>query len=101
MIKRSSTIIIGSVLAGLIVACSTGEEVQVTEVCVDTEMTILPEVQCEGGGGNFIYTPGGSRIGAHGSKYVGSYTSAKPALAAIGRAPSSGGFGTHGGTAGG
>ena len=106
--KRSSTIIIGSVLAALTLACADdassdeAERSDVTEVCVDESQIILPEIECENGSGHgsFIYVPGSNYVGAHGSKYTGSYGVTKPASGTIGRVPSSGGFGTHAGTGG-
>jgi hypothetical protein len=105
-VKRSSTIIIGSVLAALTLACADGvdepEQSDVTEVCVDESQIILPEIECENGSGHgsFIYVPGSNYVGAHGSKYTGSYGVTKPPSGTIGRVPSSGGFGTHAGTGG-
>lgn len=103
--KRSSAVIVGSVLAALMLACTDGpgdEEVEVSgpadysEVCVDGQMTIFPEDECENGsdGRAFIYIPGGTYVGAHGSRYNGVYDVTKPP-GNIGRVPATGGFGTY------
>lgn len=108
--KRSSTVIIGSVFAALTLACAddaSGEEQTEqrsdhAEVCIDESQIIRPEIECENGSGHgsFIYVPGSNYVGAHGSKYTGSYSTVKPGSGSVGRVPSSGGFGTHAGTGG-
>lgn len=105
--KRTASITIGVILAGLMTGCaSEPDSTDYTEICVDRDMTRLPEDQCDddgdrAGGNGFIYISNGSSSPAYGSKYTGSsYTTTRPASGTIGRAPSSGGFGTHAGTAG-
>lgn len=103
--KRAASITIGVVLASLIAGCSDSEQPDYSEVCVDREMTILPEDQCDDDddrarGHSFIYIPGSNYVGARGSRYTGSYSSVKPTSGTVGRIPASGGFGTHAGTAG-
>lgn len=105
---KSRAVFIGCGLGLLMLACAddaSGDESErsdVTEVCVDESQIILPEIECENGSGHgsFIYVPGSNYVGAHGSKYTGSHSVTKPASGTIGRVPSSGGFGTHGGTGG-
>lgn len=103
--KRAASITIGVILAGLVTGCSDSEQSDYSEVCVDREMTILPEDQCDddgdrASGHGFIYVPGSAHVGAHGTRYTSSYTSVRPTSGTIGRVPASGGFGTHAGTAG-
>lgn len=104
--KRTASLIIGVGFASLLAGC--GEEPQDpdhVEVCVDQQMTILPEDQCDDDddrarGNGFIFLPGNTHVGAHGSKYTGSYSTVRPTSGTIGRVPAAGGFGTHAGTGG-
>lgn len=102
--KRAATITIGVVLAGLISGCfDEPEEPDFSEICIDPQMEILPEDRCEGdddyGSGNhFIYIPGSTYVGAHGTRYAGAYSSVRPTSGTVARVPATGGFGTHGGS---
>jgi hypothetical protein len=105
--KRTASLTIGIVLTGIMTGCaSEPDNTDYTEICVDRDMTRLPEDQCDDDddrsrGHGFIYISSGSSSPAYGSRYMGgSYTTTRPASGTIGRAPSTGGFGTHGGTAG-
>lgn len=108
--KRTASIVLGIGFASLLAGCQEDpepEEVRSdhSEVCVNREMTILPEDQCDDDedrhrGHGFIFLPGSTYVGPHGSKYTGLYSTVRPTSGTIGRVPATGGFGTHTGTGG-
>lgn len=101
MRKRSAQVILGVVLASVLSACGSTES-DYTEVCVDNRTgERIPEDECDdddghgGHRGGWVYFPHGSHVPAVGSKVTGG-SRTFPASGTIGRAPSSGGFGSHG-----
>jgi hypothetical protein len=104
--KRTASVALGGILISLVAACSDqpewrdGVPVDHTEVCIDAEHVIHAPEDCERGaaGRSWIYVPGNSHVGAHGTKLNAPGVPVKPVTGVIGRAPASGGFGTHGGT---
>jgi len=107
--KRSTavTLTLGFATLMALAACAQDERPpDYTAVCEDDQGFRVPDEDCrdDGGGGGVVVMPG-----RHWSHYPGSVKApaigqqgtgrvTPPAGASIGRAPASGGFGTHGGT---
>jgi hypothetical protein len=112
MRRAATTIVLSAMFLSLVSACASEPEARpdYIEWCQDEESwNRVPDEECENGGSGgsipgrkrrWVYSLNNDRVPAVGK--TASATATRPTTGTIGRAPSSGGFGTFGGgTAGG
>ena len=106
--RKASSVVLGSFFLAVTLACASGEEPDSgwSQTCEDAQGIRLDESECDDDDpdgahhrGRTRYYPSGTNIPPVGSRMPVGGTTVRPG-GAVGSFPKTGGFGSHGGTAG-